>query len=241
MLMPKDSRDTAAYFVLKLSTGKVVARSHYTILPIPDALINHINTIASREGIGHSNNDTAAYDPSSEENTQHEQEPVPQREHTFPTQEIGKDILEQDSINQNDTNEERREDQEKHYGHSENLRRSARLVQLDKANKEALYEKRAQEIADATLAQYDFAGTNAMVVDNITLLTVKQAIEKLGDHARAAIKAELTSLLNKGTFQPINQSELTEAQFKGVIGSKMFIKEKLNPDGTIDKVKGLRL
>ena len=49
--MPKDSRDTAAYLVLKLSTGKVVARSHFTELPIPDALINHINSIAAKEGI----------------------------------------------------------------------------------------------------------------------------------------------------------------------------------------------
>ena len=247
MLMPKDSRDTAAYFVLKLSTGKAVVRSHYIELPIPDALIIHINTVASREGIGHPRNDTATYNKSleeihettptsSEEDTQ-EREYASQGEYTLPLKETEEGIFESDTVNQDGTNEERHEDHENQCGHSTTLRRSARISQLDKAKQEALYEKRAQEIADATAAQYDFAGSNAMIVDNMTLLTVKQAIEKLGDPARAAIKSELTSLLTKGTFQPVRQSELTEAQFKGVIGSKMFIKEKVNPDGTIEKIK----
>ena len=30
---------------------------------------------------------------------------------------------------------------------------------------------------------------------------------------------------------------MTGTQFKAIIGSKMFVKEKMNPDGTIDKIK----
>jgi len=256
MLMPKDSRDTAAYLVLKLSTGKVVARSHFTELPIPDALINHINTIASREGIVQPINGIATYNsnPPSAETTQLD-DPIPQRDDTLPlplqTTENQHDMVQQndqvvtlnDDMQQNDQVATPNDDNTDHeqngpqdgthdfqdeevYNCTTNRRRSPRLMELE-----------AQEIADATAAKYDFAGTNPMIVDNITLLTVKQAIAKLGDPARAAITVELTSLINKGTFQPVHQKELTEAQLKAVIGSKMFVKEKTNPDGTIDKVK----
>ena len=57
-------------------------------------------------------------------------------------------------------------------------------MQLEQANKAAQEEMRAQNIADDTADQYDFAGTNPMLVDNITLLTIKQAIDKLGDSVK---------------------------------------------------------
>ena len=239
ILMPKDSRDTAAYLVLKLSTGKVVARSHFTELPIPDALINHINSIAAKEGI------LPAYQNTPHEHTQPREEPI--HDIQQPTEHDNTDAMQRDidhdppqtadyEITEHNIEQEDGT-QDVEYEQDTTVRRSQRILQLDKENKAAQEEMRAQKIADDTADQYDFAGTNPMLVDNITLLTIKQAIDKLGDSARTAIKSELTSLLNKGTFQPVHRRELTEAQFKGIIGSKMFVKEKMNPDGTIEKVK----
>ena len=68
-------------------------------------------------------------------------------------------------------------------------------------------------------------------------MTSKQAVQKLGDDASESIKAELAQLVAMKTFTPVRLT-LDEQRKKGAfIKSKMFVKEKLLPNGDIDKIK----
>ena len=68
-------------------------------------------------------------------------------------------------------------------------------------------------------------------------MTCRQAESTHGDIATQSIKRELRQLLQKGFADPIMPKDLTEEDVKAAITSKMFVKEKLKPDGTVNKIK----
>ena len=68
-------------------------------------------------------------------------------------------------------------------------------------------------------------------------LSVSEAVDKLGDKARGAMRDELVSLEEKKVFKPVFAGSLSEEQRKRVIPCKMFLKEKYLADGTFDKIK----
>ena len=68
-------------------------------------------------------------------------------------------------------------------------------------------------------------------------LSIKGAIKSHGDIAVKALFTECSSLLGKSTFHPVSKKTLTEEEMGSVIKSSCFMKEKMTPEGTVEKVK----
>ena len=75
--------------------------------------------------------------------------------------------------------------------------------------------------------------------DIISHITPRQALKK--SYLRcAAIKSmigEISGLVDKGCFEGVHRSSLTESQLKKIIRSSMFLKEKYKADGEFEKLK----
>ena len=70
------------------------------------------------------------------------------------------------------------------------------------------------------------------------VMSQKQAIKKLGEKkALPAISAEVKQMLDKGVWRPLHAHELTEEDIKNVIHSTMFLKEKFDAMGLLEKIK----
>ena len=68
-------------------------------------------------------------------------------------------------------------------------------------------------------------------------LTISQATQVAGYSATQAMVKEMLQMHELGVFQPILWTSLTPAQRVEVIPCKLFLKEKIFPDGTFDKWK----
>jgi len=68
-------------------------------------------------------------------------------------------------------------------------------------------------------------------------LTCKQAEKKHGQVATDSITEELRQLLDKDFAEPIRPENTTPEMLKTAISSKMFVKQKLKADGSVDKIK----
>lgn len=68
-------------------------------------------------------------------------------------------------------------------------------------------------------------------------LTVKKALETLGDEAVKSIALEISQLYNRGTFAPADPDKLTVEQARQIISSSCFLKEKFTPQGVFEKLK----
>ena len=68
-------------------------------------------------------------------------------------------------------------------------------------------------------------------------LTVKQAIDKLGDESIKAISKEMKQLIDLEAFHGVHFQDIPREQRKKIIPSSMFLKEKYKADGTFEKLK----
>jgi len=68
-------------------------------------------------------------------------------------------------------------------------------------------------------------------------LTVKQAIDKLGDESIKSISKEKKQLVDLETFHGVNIQDISYDQNKKIIPSSMFLKKKYRADGTFEKLK----
>ncbi len=71
-------------------------------------------------------------------------------------------------------------------------------------------------------------------------MTLRQAMEIRGVlPAKDATKQELRQLVEKGCFRPVDKSEINSLHEsrQRILPSKLFLKDKHKPDGTVDKLK----
>ena len=68
-------------------------------------------------------------------------------------------------------------------------------------------------------------------------MTCRQAESEHGNIATESIRGELQQLVDKGFAKPIAPGQLTPEIIKSAIRSKMFVKQKMKPNGTVDKIK----
>jgi hypothetical protein len=73
--------------------------------------------------------------------------------------------------------------------------------------------------------------------DNVLNISLREAMRTDGERTAAAINLELTQLMVMNVFEPVHAHRLPVDQRSRVIRSKMFLKQKLHPDGTPDKYK----
>jgi len=85
--------------------------------------------------------------------------------------------------------------------------------------------------------QHDSMSATPTTVDGAINLTINQSITKLGDKAKEAIISELKSCYEKDVWTPIKIKDIIYSQRSKILPSKLFVKEKLNNNGELDKVK----
>lgn len=68
-------------------------------------------------------------------------------------------------------------------------------------------------------------------------VSLKKGIEIYGEAARESIRSELQAMEKKEVFRPLHYKDLTPGQKNKSIRSFIFLKEKLKPDGSFDKLK----
>jgi hypothetical protein len=69
-------------------------------------------------------------------------------------------------------------------------------------------------------------------------ISVKAAIRDYPESGLATIQKELQQMISKQVFHAVHASGLSHAQLRSIIPCKLFVKEKLDPDGTFEKLKG---
>jgi len=85
--------------------------------------------------------------------------------------------------------------------------------------------------------QHDSMSATPTTVDGAINLTINQSITKLGDKAKEAIINELKSCYEKNVWTPVKIRDVVYNHRSKILPSKLFVKEKLNANGELDKVK----
>ena len=69
-------------------------------------------------------------------------------------------------------------------------------------------------------------------------ISVKAAMRDYPESGTATIEKELQQMLSKEVFHAVHASGLSHAQLRSIIPCKLFVKERLDPDGVFEKLKG---
>jgi hypothetical protein len=69
-------------------------------------------------------------------------------------------------------------------------------------------------------------------------ISVKAAIRDYPESGTATVEKELQQMISKEVFHPVHAAGLSHAQLRAIIPCKLFVKEKLDPDGAFEKLKG---
>jgi hypothetical protein len=69
-------------------------------------------------------------------------------------------------------------------------------------------------------------------------ISVKAAIRDYPESGLVTIQKELQQMISKQVFHAVHASGLSHAQLRAIIPCKLFVKEKYDPEGTFEKLKG---
>jgi hypothetical protein len=69
-------------------------------------------------------------------------------------------------------------------------------------------------------------------------ISVKAAIRDYPESGIATIEKELQQMISKEVFHPVHAAGLSHTQLRSIIPCKLFVKEKLDPEGAFEKLKG---
>ena len=105
-----------------------------------------------------------------------------------------------------------------------------------------LRPRRAQPGDHAKKPKDNGKSTNAIVLAIGKIIkknmSIKSAMDKLGNDAEEAITKEMTMIIKeKEVFEPVNINNLSFEERKTIIPSKLFLKEKYTATGEFDKLK----
>ena len=85
----------------------------------------------------------------------------------------------------------------------------------------------------ACIPTVDSGGNNEHVMN----ISVKEALRTRGADAERVILKELSQMIDKKVWTPIQIRALTSTKKRGIIRSQMFLKEKYLPTGAFEKLK----
>ncbi|KAA8498721.1 Copia protein [Porphyridium purpureum] len=112
---------------------------------------------------------------------------------------------------------------------------------LKRKSREAGNDEHAEDDAEATSTKRARAFVVKAVRAGMALnLSVKKAIKKFGSKAMEAIVREVAQLDQRygyGVVEPVDTKTMTPQERKSIIPSHMFVKEKLDSTGAVEKVK----
>ena len=253
-LYPKEAT-VPSFRVMRVSNGAVITRTQLIQLPMPDAIASSLDKHAEHDvldwgeaihtganadnthdnhledtGLGEVTR-TATFLPSSESARRLMEggDTAPTRQHVEP--------VEQETAGEVTHSHEQSED------HPDEVNEREAVVQVDGTPAKS-QPRRSQRVQDQESTREALDSLNYWTEDmNVYTLvtssnmTCRQAESEHGSIATESISGELQQLVEKKFATPIPPGELTPEIIKGAIRSKMFVKQKMKPDGTIDKIK----
>ena len=75
------------------------------------------------------------------------------------------------------------------------------------------------------------------LIEHAMNITVKEALRSRGAEAERVILKELSQMVDKEVWTPVQLKKLTSTENRGIIRSQMFLKEKYLPTGVFEKLK----
>jgi len=227
-LMPTGNLQGSVKF-FQLKTQKVITRDRWVKLPMPNIVIDYLNSLADNETKGKGDETKLEYvdeiiaaDSIDEEEISSnipmvkiDERPMVPPAHIIPDEAI--------------TDENEGEDREEHL----RIRSPTEVIEhrIDEQRGEST-ELKVPDHPYGTRSKSGFKPRNPRLSFHIS---VKQAVRKLGDEAMNSIISELLQLHNKGVWTPISIGQLPKN--KRIIRSMMFLKEKFNSEGSFEKLK----
>ena len=249
VMLPTGNR-TGTVKMLTLTTGRIVSRDQFKILPLPDSAIARLNDLARREGRGGSTSVTVrkiaekitndspsfataptgeTYDPIVQLNDEVQQEEGQQPhnegnvEWTLEEPEMG---VSGEADEPGDENESERT--EERTVEPEQIQRRSVLDMFRNGTDHTQLTVRASE------ADEKFGGE---LGDHVMNITVKHALRTRGAEAEKVIMMELSQMIEKRVWRPVTVSSLSSMERNRIIRSQMFLKEKFLPTGEFEKLK----
>ena len=113
------------------------------------------------------------------------------------------------------------------------LQASQRELQVKEEGEE---EFLLEQVCSYFLSPNSFLETIPTFTDCFNI-KIGEAMKKFPDLAVNAIQAEIQQMVSKGVFEPVDLLKIPKTQESSRIFSSMFLKEKLNPDGSLKKLK----
>ena len=238
MLGPKEPNLTGTFYFYNIHTKKIILRNHAKAVPIPDALIDHLNASADRDHL--SINDATR-------NTEQERQQH-QNQHSDNDTVGGGNEREEDQEGWNESREVQPYDntsadilQRIERSYIEDDEKAIADLYYD-PNSNAIVERREGHKMPNGPGYFDgldeTEGTMALVtaqnMDWVWAIVEKKQPAKTPSEAE---EMELRQLIEKGTFEPLSASEMSYEQRNKAVRSILFTTTKTLPNGEFDKVK----
>ena len=210
--------------MLSLATMKVVTRDNFTVLPIPDLILSHLEKAAIKDGIIRGRFDYE--NTTTEENVSLEENGVStEQSPSFMATKIAEDVSELSSeplttIYENGVSD---------------------IPTINEDLENSMVQDIQPEITSVvdgnSESENKWVRRSTRRVAHAFKISVRAALKTYGERASKVINSELEQLLSKRVFHPVTQNSLSISERAGVIRSSMFLKEKFLSDGSFDKLK----
>ena len=240
MLGPKEPNLTGTFYFYNIHTKKIILRNHAKAVPIPDALIDHLNASADRDHL--SINDATR-------NTEQERQQHLNQHSDHDTVGGGNERGEE----QEGWNESREGEVQPYDNTSTDiLQRIERsyIEDDEKAIADLYYDPNSNAIVERREGYKmpngpgyfdgldETEGTMAlMTVQNMDWVWAIVDKKQPAKTPNEAEEMELRQLIEKGTFEPLSASEMSYEQRNKAVRSILFTTTKTLPNGEFDKVK----
>ena len=235
MLGPKEPNLPGTFYFYNIHTQKVILRDHAKEVPIPEALIDHLNKSAERDNICIN----ASIHDQVETMQQHSEQRVE-------LDTVGGGIEGWNEEGENDqlidnTSTEILERIEKSH-EEEDERKLANIYYNPRIN--AMTEREHGRLIQTAPGYFDGLdetdGTTSLLTKNGCMDWIWTTVEKqqaAKTPEEAEMKEIIKQLIDKGTFEPLAASKLTYDQKSNAVRSILFTTTKKLPNGEFDKVK----
>jgi hypothetical protein len=231
VMLPTGNR-TGSVKLLSLSTGKIITRDSFKILPIPASAIARMNELSGSDGRNTApHSDTTILRTAPVEAVDTANEPtrivITPHEGDDPTDlsSLPTDIL--STAQQYDNLTDPIQPRTYHSDIQSDISAAAQTADdIEGGEGPTMKDKR-------NLIDFFRHGTADMVMN----ISVRDALRTRGDSAKEVIMTELKQMIARRVWTPVNASSLTPTERSNIIRSSMFLREKYLPTGAFDKLK----
>lgn len=236
VMLPTGNR-TGTVKMMSLTTGRIVSRDQFRLLPMPDSAIARMNDLARREGRNTTVTPTLAQTQPSGHKSVSFTEAAPGETEDPIVRLNDESGGETEGVTRHiDTgSEDMADDAEREVGVPTELVTADRHVEYDVSDS----TEEPVEVEQAprrTMLDMFRNGTDDHG-DYVMNITVKNALKTRGAEAEKVIMKELSQMMSKRVWEPIHVSSLSGTDRSRIIRSQMFLKEKFLPTGEFEKLK----